>query len=151
MYLAGLVVLGGQNHSITLSKLWLKHFLGRDCVCLSLSLWGQNSVVACTTLSKLRVKHLPEILCVLGSVIGAMGSNHGHNTMLSIPIDTYILPLICCTYLAVSYRAVAVVLGGQLLVIASRYPSLLQWNLSIKDTLGPGNLSTVERLSTLQR
>ena len=27
----------------------------------------------------------------------------------------------------------------------------LQWNLSIKDTLGPGNLSTVERLSTLQR
>ena len=30
-------------------------------------------------------------------------------------------------------------------------PLILQWNLSIKDTLGPGNLSTVERLSTLQR
>ena len=27
----------------------------------------------------------------------------------------------------------------------------VQWNLSIKDTLGPGNFSTVERLSTLQR
>ena len=27
----------------------------------------------------------------------------------------------------------------------------IQWNLSIKDTLGPGNLFTVERLSTLQR
>ena len=27
----------------------------------------------------------------------------------------------------------------------------LQWSLSIKDTLGPANLSTVERLSTLQR
>ena len=25
------------------------------------------------------------------------------------------------------------------------------WNLSIKDTLGPANLFTVERLSTLQR
>ena len=29
------------------------------------------------------------------------------------------------------------------------YP--VQWNLFIKDTLGPANLSTVERLSTLQR
>ena len=28
---------------------------------------------------------------------------------------------------------------------------ILQWNLSIKDTLGPTNSSTVERLSTLQR
>ena len=27
----------------------------------------------------------------------------------------------------------------------------IQWDLSIKDTLGPANLSTVERLSTLQR
>ena len=28
---------------------------------------------------------------------------------------------------------------------------VLQWNLSIKDKLGPGILSTVERLSILQR
>ena len=28
---------------------------------------------------------------------------------------------------------------------------ILQWNLFIKDTLGPVNSSTVERLSTLQR
>ena len=28
---------------------------------------------------------------------------------------------------------------------------IVQWNLSIKDKLEPGNLSTVERLSTLQR
>ena len=28
--------------------------------------------------------------------------------------------------------------------------SIIQWNLSIKEKLGPGNLSTVERLSTLQ-
>ena len=28
---------------------------------------------------------------------------------------------------------------------------LLQWDLFIKDTLGPANLSTVERLSTLQK
>ena len=28
---------------------------------------------------------------------------------------------------------------------------VLQWDLSIKDTLGPANLSTVERLSTLQK
>ena len=28
---------------------------------------------------------------------------------------------------------------------------LLQWDLFIKDTLGPADLSTVERLSTLQR
>ena len=27
----------------------------------------------------------------------------------------------------------------------------VQWNLFIKDTLGPANLSTVESLSTLQR
>ena len=27
----------------------------------------------------------------------------------------------------------------------------IQWGLFIKDTLGPANLSTVERLSTLQR
>ena len=27
----------------------------------------------------------------------------------------------------------------------------IQWDLFIKDTLGPANLSTVERLSTLQR
>ena len=29
--------------------------------------------------------------------------------------------------------------------------SLIQWNLSIKDKLGPSDLFTVERLSTLQR
>ena len=28
---------------------------------------------------------------------------------------------------------------------------ILQWDLFIKDTLGPANMSTVERLSTLQR
>ena len=28
---------------------------------------------------------------------------------------------------------------------------VLQWDLFIKDTLGPANMSTVERLSTLQR
>ena len=27
----------------------------------------------------------------------------------------------------------------------------IQWDLFVKDTLGPANLSTVERLSTLQR
>ena len=31
------------------------------------------------------------------------------------------------------------------------YGDILQWDLSIKDTLGPANLFTVERLSTLQR
>ena len=39
-------------------------------------------------------------------------------------------------------------------VYVCAYPNsatVLQWDLSIKDTLGPANLSTVERLSTLQR
>ena len=31
------------------------------------------------------------------------------------------------------------------------YTTYIQWDLFIKDTLGPANLSTVERLSTLQR
>ena len=31
------------------------------------------------------------------------------------------------------------------------YVYIIQWDLSVKDTLGPANLSTVERLSTLQR
>ena len=38
-----------------------------------------------------------------------------------------------------------------LFVIITEQIALLQWDLFIKDTLGPANLSTVERLSTLRR
>ena len=37
------------------------------------------------------------------------------------------------------------------MVPLGQFDKEVQWNLSIKDKLGPGNLSTVERLSTLQR
>ena len=40
------------------------------------------------------------------------------------------------------------------MVYPARQPSTIvyvQWDLSIKDTLGPANLSTVKRLSTFQR
>ena len=36
------------------------------------------------------------------------------------------------------------------ITVGSGY-EVLQWNLFIQDALGPANLSTVERLSTLQR
>ena len=36
-------------------------------------------------------------------------------------------------------------------IVINNMGSLLQWDLFIKDTLGPANLSTVERLLTLQR
>ena len=41
--------------------------------------------------------------------------------------------------------------NGNTLFDPSAPRTLLQWNLSIKDTLGPVNLSTVERLSAVQR
>ena len=38
-----------------------------------------------------------------------------------------------------------------IIIIYTVILTILQWNLFIKDTLGPANLSTVERLSTLLR
>ena len=96
-------------------------------------------------------------LCVCHAHILMKAGNFNSNSNFIILLHTYVY-IIVRIFIFVSFGPVQFMhivkcklplWSNSGFVIFS--PCVLQWNLFIKDTLVPANLSTVERLSTLQR
>ena len=81
-----------------------------------------------------------------------MGTSYFYSTSLNIrKCDNYMFNSVLCRYCTLCVGVGGVKHCVEIYAVSVFLIQCIQWNVFINDTLGPANLSTVERLSTLQR